>query len=194
MKYKFAFYLFIFIPLIICCSNQSKKMVNPNFLDSSNGENLDSKKQDTAIMLSKTRNKNEDSLKLYDYYQFTDDTLIQKVFVNYITPRVIKFIVRTQNKKSTNECEYSGIAMMAGNEGTAQGSDELNNDELYGVYEYFTKGQPFFTIEIEFKRGKRLTIFTKSDKSLCKVDCPLSAQGTLRRISLSGEVQHNPKW
>ena len=164
-------------------------MVTPNYFDSSKEKNLESKKQGTVIIPAKTSNKNEDSLKYYDFYKFIDDTLIQNVFVNYITPRVIKFIVRTQNKKSTNECEYSGIAMMAGSEGTAQGSDELNNGELYGVYEYFTKGHPFFTIEIEFERGKRLTIFTKGDKSLCNIDCPLSAQGTLRRISLSGEVQ-----
>jgi len=70
----------------------------------------------------------------------------------------------------------------------------LNDDELYGVYEYFTKGHPFFTIDVEFKRGKRMTIFIKDDKALCESDCPLSSQGTLRRISLSKEVQYNPTW
>jgi hypothetical protein len=83
---------------------------------------------------------------------------------------------------------------MAQGEGTAQGSDELNNEELYGVYEYFTKGHPYFTLDIEFKRGERMTVFTKDDKGLCNVYVPLSSQGTLRRISLSKKVQHNPTW
>ena len=136
----------------------------------------------------------KDSLNLYDVYQFVDDTLNQRVYIYYITPRQIKFLARTNNKITHHKCEYYGTAFMSNGEGTGQGSDELNNDELYGVYEYFTDKHPFITIDVEFKRGKRLTIFTKDIKDLCTSDCPMSSKGILRRISLSKEVQHNPKW
>ncbi len=132
-----------------------------------------------------------DSLSNYDHYQFMNDTFIQDAYIKYVAPRQIKFLVKTKNKLSAHECEYSGMAMMSNGEGIAQGSDELHDDELYGMFEYFTKDHLLFTIDVEFKRGKRITVFTKDDKTLCADDCPLSSQGTLRRISLSKEVQLN---
>jgi hypothetical protein len=136
----------------------------------------------------------KDTLSTYDLYQFSNDKLVQEAYIKYLTPREIKFIVRAKNKISANTCEYTGTAMMANGEGTAQGSDELRDDELYGVYEYFTKGHPFFTLDIEFKRGKRMTISTKDDKRLCPTDCSFSSKGTLHLKHLSKEIQHNPAW
>jgi hypothetical protein len=65
---------------------------------------------------------------------------------------------------------------MADGERTSQEIDELNDDELYGVYEYFTKGRPVLTINVEFKRGRRMSAFTKDDISVCKPDYPISPQ------------------
>ena len=193
MKCKFGFVCCLTVFLIAACNN-SQHSNNTNHSDSSQANHLEEKKQDTVKTIAKTDKMENDSLSNYDAYQFTNDTLVQDVYINYVAPKQIKFLVKTKNKASSHECQYSGIAMMANGEGTAQGSDELKDDELYGVYEYFTKGHPFFTIDVEFKRGKRMTIFTKEDKTLCASDCPLSSQGTLRRISLSKEVQHNPTW
>ncbi|HTS46124.1 MAG TPA: hypothetical protein VMH01_17125 [Puia sp.] len=162
--------------------------------DSSESNNLNEKKLDTTKDDPQNDTVRNDSLNNYDVYQFVDDTLSQEVYINYVTPKQIKFLARTKNKITSHKCEYFGTALMANGEGTGQGSDELNNDELYGVYEYFTNKHPFFTIDVEFKRGKRLTIFSKDLKDLCARDCPLSSKGTLRRISLSKEVQHNPTW
>jgi hypothetical protein len=173
-----------------CANNINQKINNT---DSSPQNHFESKKEDT-VNFAKTIEVDSDSLSNYDAYEFNNDTLVQDVFVNYLKPRQIKFLIRTKNKLNKSECEYSGMAMMAQGEGTAQGSDELNNEELYGVYEYFTKGHPYFTLDIEFKRGERMTVFTKDDKGLCNVYVPLSSQGTLRRISLSKKVQHNPTW
>lgn len=195
MKYNFRFWHCIIFSIVVSCSNnKNQKMDSANYADSSQKNHVQENKQDTVKTAPKTDKMENDSLSNYDVYQFTNDTLVQEAYINYVTPKQLKFVVRTKNKMNAHKCEYSGIAMMADGEGTAQGSDELNNDELYGVYEYFTKGHPFFTIDVEFKRGKRIIIFTKDDKALCKADCPLTSHGTLRRISLSKEIQHNPTW
>lgn len=194
MKYKFGFWLCMIFSLVISCNNNQNQRMENAYSDSSTRNHSEEKKHDTVVTSAKTNTAESDSLSNYDIYHFTNDTLVQEVYINYQTPKQIIFLVKTQNKISLHRCEYSGTAMMANGEGTAQGSDELNDDELYGVYEYFTKGHPFFTIDVEFKRGKRVTILTKDDKDLCKPDCPLSSQGTLRRISLSKKIQHNPTW
>ena len=195
MKYKFGILCCLIVFLITRCSdNKSQNLNYPNHSDSLQGNHLGKKKQDGVNKSAKNNKMKNDSLSNFDFYQFTNDTLVQQVYINYLTPKQIKFLVRTKNKISSHNCEYSGTANMANGEGSAQGSDELNDDELYGVYEYFTKGHPLITIDIEFKRGKRMTIFTKEDKTLCAPDCPLSAQGTLRQVSLSKEVQHNLTW
>jgi hypothetical protein len=137
---------------------------------------------------------NSDSSEYYDLYSFTNDTIVKTVYIKYVTSKKIMFLLNSKNKIAGNNCEYSGIAYMTNNNGTAQGSDELNDDELYGVYEYFTKGHPFFTIDVEFKRGKRLSIFTKDDSLINKHGCSLSIPNTLRRIKLSTKLQNNPKW
>jgi hypothetical protein len=186
MKWKFGFILLFNCFLIVECNN--------NHSDSSRTNNFKAKKEDTVKTTVKTDNMEKDSLRSYDTYQFSNDTLVQDVYISYIAPNEIKFLVKTTNKTSLHKCEYSGVAIMANGEGTAQGSDELKDDELYGVYEYFTKQHPFFTIDIEFKRGNRMTIFTKDDKAMCAADCPLSSQGTIRRIILSKGIQHNPTW
>lgn len=191
MKYKFGFPICIIIFLLMGCANNINQKINNT--DSSRQNHFESKKEDT-VNFAKTIEVDSDSLSNYDAYEFNNDTLVQDVFVNYLKPRQIKFLIRTKNKLNKSECEYSGMAMMAQGEGTAQGSDELNKEELYGVYEYFTKGHPYFTLDIEFKRGERMTVFTKDDKGLCNVYVPLSSQGTLRRISLSKKLQHNPTW
>ena len=195
MKYKLGFWFYIIFSLVISCSNnENLKMDSTNYSDSSQRRNLEEKKQGTDLTAIKTDNVKNDSLSNYDVYQFTNDTLIQELYVNYLSARKIKFVIKTRNKIRLRDCEYSGTAIMANGEGTAQGSDDLKDDELYGVYEYFTKEHPFFTIDIEFKRGKRGTIFTKDYKGLSKVDCPLASRGTLHRISLSKVTQHNPTW
>jgi hypothetical protein len=193
MQFRSGF-VYCLITFLAACNNNGQRSNGADHSDSSQANQLKEKKQDTGKAEVKTDKMKSDSLSSYDAYQLTNDTLVQDVYINYVTPKRVKFTVKTKNRITSRECQYSGTAMMADAEGTAQGSDELNEEELYGVYEYFTKGHPFFTIDVEFKRGKRLTIFTKEDKTLCTPDCPLSSQGTLRRISLSKEVQRNPTW
>lgn len=148
-------------------------------------------KVNSKLKYKETNNLEKDSLSNYDHYQFVNDTFIQDAYIKYFAPRQIKIFVKTKNKLSAHECEYAGMAMMSNLEGTAQGRDELHDNELYDVFEFFTTVYPFFTFDIEFDRGKRMTVLTKYDKTLCAVDCPLTSQGTLRRISLSKEVQFN---
>lgn len=166
MKCKLGFVCCLIAFLMAACTNNKNQHLNStNQPDSSQANYLEEKKQDTVIAIAKNDKMENDSLSNYDAYQFTNDTLVQDVYISYIAPKQIKFLVRTKNRISLHKCEYSSTAMMANGEGTAQGSDELNDDELYGVYEYFTKGHPFFTIDVEFKRGKRMTVFTKDDKA-----------------------------
>jgi len=195
MEYKFAFVFCLIVFLTGGCVNNKKQHIDKIIhSDSDQANHVRQKNQYVVKPVTKTDKIENDSLNNYDVYKFTNDTLAQEVYVSYITAKQIKFLVRVKNKISLNTCEYSGKAMMANDEGTAQGNDESNDDELYGVFEYFTQGHPFFTIDIEFKRGKRMTIFTKDDKIFCKPDCPLSSQGTLRRVSLSKVAQLNPTW
>jgi hypothetical protein len=195
MWHKISFLL----PLVItgCVNNYKDQRSNNDIhIDSLQKAGATVNVGDTIDAFNKTNLLNRDSMSLkdYDFYQFENDIVLQSFYIHYLKPREILFIIRTKNKKSLNECEYSDTARMASGEGTAQGSDELNGDELYGVYEYFTKKKNFFTIDVEFNRGKRMTAFTKSDTVLCKLDCPLSSKGTLRRKVLSHEKQNNPVW
>jgi hypothetical protein len=194
MIYKFCCLVFLLISA--CVDNNINQSENNSHLDSMKKEHISLGNRNTLTHNSKSFQSGKDSilLKGYDYYEFENDTLLQSGYIHYLAPRKIKFFVRTRNKISTNMCEFSDIARMADGEGTAQGNDGLNNDELYGEYEYFTNKYPFFTIGVEFKRGKRMTIYLNADTPLCKVDCPLSSKGTLRRKMLSTEVQHNPTW
>jgi len=193
MKNKLGFLLFFV--LIACVNNNKNGKSEDSIHVSLQGGQGAIKAQDTINNVKQgVTQLQTDSLGNYDFYQFENDTLLQSAYIRYVSPRKIQFLVRTKNKKSLNTCEYSDSARMASGEGTAQGSDELNDDELYGVYEYFTDKKAFFTIDVEFKRGMRMTIFAKADKALCKIDCPLSSKGTLRRKSLSKQKQRNPTW
>jgi len=192
MIHKFGFLLLF--GLISCVNNNSNGKSEDSIAVSLQRSQSAVKVQDTTNSVKRADQSQIDSLENYDFYQFENDTLLQSAYIRYMSPRKIKFLVRTKNKRSLNTCEYSDIAKMANGEGTAQGNDELNDDELYGVYEYFTDKKMFFTIDIEFKRGKRMTVFTKTDTALCKPDCPLSSKGTLRRKSLSRQKQSNPSW
>ena len=186
---------FLLMFLFVACVNNSKKgkSVDSSYVATQGIQNA-AKSIDTITNDKRGIQSIFDSLKDYDFYRFENDTLIQSAYVRYMSPRKIRFLVKTKNKKSSNTCEYSDSAKMASGEGTGEGSDELNNDELYGVYEYFTNRKAFLTIDIEFRRGKRMTVFTKADTGFCKLDCPLSSKGTLRRKSLSKQKQRNPTW
>jgi hypothetical protein len=164
MKRKFVFRSWIIISLLISCSNRNPKAGSSNYSDSSQKNYSHENIKYSANIATKSEKMENDSMSHYDAYQFTNDTLVQEAYINYVNPKQVKFLIRTKNIRNSHKCEYTGTAMVANGEGTAQGSDELNNDELYGVYEYFTKGPPFFTIDIEFKRGKRMTVATEDDK------------------------------
>jgi len=116
MKCNFGFlYCLIAFWTIGCANNKSLKL---NDTDSSSQKTyLKENERDTVTTTIKMEN---DLLSNYDVYRFTNDTLLQEAYINYITPKQIKFLVRTKNKMSSHKCEYSGIAMMANGEGTAQ--------------------------------------------------------------------------
>jgi hypothetical protein len=194
MKNKIFYLIFL---LAVGCKNDNKKESQfINQLDSLKGANQNIRTYDTTETINSLKKMKNDSITIndFDLYHFENDSLLQSAYVLYSSPREIRFIIKVKNKKSLDTCEYSGTAKMVSGEATAQGNDEMNNDELYGVYEYFTERNPIFTIGVEFKRGKRMTIFTKAKIASCKMDCPLSSVGTLRRKWVSHNIQHNPKW
>jgi len=193
-KYRVGWICWLIIFLIAGFTDNKSQQLNSGNHNVASQINSVEKKLDTLNKIEKDSLEKSDSLRSFDVYQFTNDTLVQEVYISYVGTKQIRFLIRIINKISAHNCEYAGFAIMTNGEGTAQGRDELNNDELYGVYEYFSKGHPFFTINVEFMRGKRMTVLTKDQNDLCAPDCPLTSQGTLRRSKLSNEVQQNPIW
>jgi hypothetical protein len=93
------YYSLIYIAFMSSFNNNYTPKDSPNNTDSSHRKHLGPNKKDTERISVKTDSSYNDSLKCYDSYQFANDTLAQNVFVYYITPKNIKFLIRVQNKK-----------------------------------------------------------------------------------------------
>lgn len=160
--------LLLFATIWSCSnSNNSTKVTNGQVLDSS-------------------------QLKEFDVYKFENDSIIQYAFIHYLTPRRIVFELQTTNKKNQETCNLSDTATRGEIDNAAGYTDELNNDEMYGAFEFsFDRGEVHTYIGIEPSRGKRLSVQTGLD-SLCDPSCPLHSVGTLRLLKLSQVKQAAP--
>lgn len=137
------------------------------------------------------------SLKPFDVYRLENDSIVQTVYIHYLSPKKIVFLISTSNKKTGKSCELSDTALITATDAAPDPSaysDEADNDLSYPAYEFvYDRDDSLHTIiGVEPSRGKRLKVQTALSE-LCGPSCPLESVGTLRRTKLSDVDQEGPK-
>lgn len=105
-KYRVGWICWLIIFLIAGFTDNKSQQLNSGNHNVASQINSVEKKLDTLNKIEKDSLEKSDSLRSFDVYQFTNDTLVQEVYISYVGTKQIRFLIRIINKISAHNCEY----------------------------------------------------------------------------------------
>lgn len=121
--------------------------------------------------------KSEDS---HHTYVFSNDTLIQKVTLEYLSDNKIRFVLLSKNNIRELSDSVKGIATSKSSEDPEIDEDEEGN--AYPAQEYIFDGDYWLSIRIDMEKKDKLRIIVGENyPSKHKEYCPLGSIGILHK-------------
>jgi len=164
--------LIISLFMLSSCINQSSKQNSTSINEADS--NAEKSSNDT---IKYNTMKSEDS---HSTYVFSNDTLIQKVTLEYLSDNKIRFVLVSKNNIRELSDSVKGIA-------TSKSSGDLEIDEdeegmAYFAQEYIFDGDYWLSIRIDMDKKDKLRIIVGENYPFKhKEYCPLSSIGILYR-------------
>jgi hypothetical protein len=112
-------------------------------------------------------------------YVYENDTLIQKIEIQYLSKEKISFLLTSENKQNKKIFKIQGTALSI-----ADSDPEIDEDEegsAYPAQQYIYENECWLSIRIDLEEFNRIRIIEGNCEKLHHKSCPFESVGILRK-------------